>query len=481
MQAVAARLHQLHAPGPENSGAAAALELLNLVNEKGRELAHQASCGYQVDAAEVERLHLALREAHSSLESLNGTTSAEWSLANQEVARQRLQAEVQRQNKRILSTDNSPRLTAWSSSSATRVSYCREPQASRTAAVRAKKRANAGARSSSGAWIHAQAPSLPAGRSDPPASIRRTQCQAMGESPHMGSLPRSQSAALPRNVPRRSRGAATSTAAAFGLSPATTAELPQANATVEPPQETARSEDGLGTPIVQPHMRRSSSREVGGVQSVTGGARRQADGSVADPGGKHEGSESKAKRGGGKHGGRGPTSGTRDGPSGTESGRRGEEPEDMSKGAGEGNASLSHISSADFVPQISPAALQTQLADEMLAKQDQVAQALRPGKLHMTNLERMFAHLGSGVREVERQEASAAYKKTQVWVPPLTEANLVPGLQPHYLNMLHESSSYNSQPKLATVGGYVKSSTAIQKALYKAVEEAAAKRKMDGS
>jgi hypothetical protein len=95
MQAVAARLHQLHAPGPENSGAAAALELLNLVNEKGRELAHQASCGYQVDAAEVERLHLALREAHSSLESLNGTTSAEWSLANQEVARQRLQAEVQ--------------------------------------------------------------------------------------------------------------------------------------------------------------------------------------------------------------------------------------------------------------------------------------------------------------------------------------------------------------------------------------------------
>ena len=42
MQAVAARLHQLHAPEPDNSGAAAALELLNLVNEKGRELAHQA-------------------------------------------------------------------------------------------------------------------------------------------------------------------------------------------------------------------------------------------------------------------------------------------------------------------------------------------------------------------------------------------------------------------------------------------------------
>ena len=175
--------------------------------------------------------------------------------------------------------------------------------------------------------------------------------------------------------------------------------------------------------------------------------------------------ESKANGGGSKHGGRGPTSGTRDGPSGTESARRGEEPEGTSKGAGEGNASLSHISSADFVPQISPAALQTQLADEMLAKQDQVAQALRPGKLHMTNLERMFARLGSGVREVERQEASAAYKETKVWVPPLTEANLVPGLQPHYLNMLNESSSYNSYPKLATVGGYVKSSTAIQMAL----------------
>jgi len=384
---------------------------------------------------------------------------------------------VQRQNKRILSTDTSPRLTAWSNSSVTRVSYCREPQASRTAAVRAKKRANAGARSSSGAWLHAQAPSLPAGRSDPPASIRRTQCQAMGGSPHMGSLPGSQSAALPRNVPHRSRGAATSTAAAFGLSSAATAEPPQAKL-----WPTARSEDGLGMPIVQTRMRRSSSPEIGGVQSMAGGARRQADGSVADPGGKHEGSESKAKGGGGsKHGGRGTTSGTRDGPSGTESARRGEEPEGTSKGAGEGNASLSHISSADFVPQISPAALQTQLADEMLAKQDQVAQALRPGKLHMTNLERMFARLGSGVREVERQEASAAYKETKVWVPPLTEANLVPGLQPHYLNMLNESSSYNSKPKLATVGGYVKSSTAIQMALYKAVEEAAAKRKMDGS
>jgi len=293
----------------------------------------------------------------------------------------------------------------------------------------------------------------------------------------MGSLPGSQSAALPRNVPHRSRGAATSTAAAFGLSSAATAEPPQAKL-----WPTARSEDGLGMPIVQTRMRRSSSPEIGGVQSMAGGARRQADGSVADPGGKHEGSESKAKGGGGsKHGGRGTTSGTRDGPSGTESARRGEEPEGTSKGAGEGNASLSHISSADFVPQISPAALQTQLADEMLAKQDQVAQALRPGKLHMTNLERMFARLGSGVREVERQEASAAYKETKVWVPPLTEANLVPGLQPHYLNMLNESSSYNSKPKLATVGGYVKSSTAIQMALYKAVEEAAAKRKMDGS
>ena len=99
----------------------------------------------------------------------------------------------------------------------------------------------------------------------------------------------------------------------------------------------------------------------------------------------------------------------------------------------------------------------------------------------MSNLERMFAHLGSGVREVERQAAEAAYKETKVWVPPLTEANLVPGLQPHYLNMLNESSSYNSKPKLATVGAYVKSSTAIQKALYKAVEEGAARRKADGS
>ena len=43
MQAVAARLSQLHAPEQQlDSGATAALELLHLVNEKGRELAHQA-------------------------------------------------------------------------------------------------------------------------------------------------------------------------------------------------------------------------------------------------------------------------------------------------------------------------------------------------------------------------------------------------------------------------------------------------------
>ena len=42
MQAVAARLHQLQAPERDDSGAAEALELLNLVNEKGRELAHKA-------------------------------------------------------------------------------------------------------------------------------------------------------------------------------------------------------------------------------------------------------------------------------------------------------------------------------------------------------------------------------------------------------------------------------------------------------
>ena len=392
---------------------------------------------------------------------------------------------MQRQNKRILSTDTSPRLTAWSNSSVTRVSYGREPQASRTAAGRAKKRANAGARSSSGAWLHAQAPSLPAGRSDPPASIRRMSRQAdpsvqqaarelaqtMGGSPNMGNLPRSQSAALPRSVPHRSRGAATSTAAAFGLSSAAAAEPelwslgPSGPTRVVPLGQpklwpTARSEDGLD-------MSRSSAPEVGGVQSVTGGARRQADGSVADTGGKHAGNEAKANGGGSKHGGSRPTSGTRDGPSGTELGDRGEEPEGTSKGADEGSASLSHISSADFVPQIAPAALQTQLADEMLAKQDQVAQGVRPGTLRMSSLERMFAHLGSGVREVERQEAAAAYKETKVWVPPLTEANLVPGLQPHYLNMLNESSSYNSKHKLATVGGYVKSSTAMQKTLYK--------------
>ena len=40
MQAVAARLSQLHAPEQQlDSGATAALELLHLVNEKGRELA----------------------------------------------------------------------------------------------------------------------------------------------------------------------------------------------------------------------------------------------------------------------------------------------------------------------------------------------------------------------------------------------------------------------------------------------------------
>ena len=42
MQAVAARLHQLQTPEPGHSGAAEALDLLNLVNEKGRELAHKA-------------------------------------------------------------------------------------------------------------------------------------------------------------------------------------------------------------------------------------------------------------------------------------------------------------------------------------------------------------------------------------------------------------------------------------------------------
>ena len=42
MQAVTARIRQLHAPEPDHSGATAALELLHLVNEKGRELAHQA-------------------------------------------------------------------------------------------------------------------------------------------------------------------------------------------------------------------------------------------------------------------------------------------------------------------------------------------------------------------------------------------------------------------------------------------------------
>ena len=300
----------------------------------------------------------------------------------------------------------------------------------------------------------------------------------------MGNLPRSQPAALPRNVPQHSRGPisigprAEFDAQVLGLRSAATAEPPQAKKL----WPASRTEDGLGTPIVQARTRRSSSPEVGGMQSVTGSAGQQADGGVADPG-KHEGNESKkAKGGGSKHGGRGPTSGARAGrPSGTEPGRRGEKPEGTSKGTGEGNDSLSHISSADFVPQIPPAALQTRLADEMLAKQDQVAQALRPGKLRMSNLERMFAHLGSGVREVERQAAEAAYKETKVWVPPLTEANLVPGLQPHYLNMLNESSSYNSKPKLATVGAYVKSSTAIQKALYKAVEEGAARRKADGS
>ena len=293
----------------------------------------------------------------------------------------------------------------------------------------------------------------------------------------MGNLLRSQPAALPRNVPQHSRELisigprADFDAQVLGLRSAATAEPPQAKKL----WPASRTEDGLGTSIVQARTRSSSSPEVGGVQSVTGSAGQQADGGVADPG-------KQAREGGSKHGGRGPTSGARAGrPSGTESGRRGEKPEGTSKATGEGNDSLSHISSADFVPQISPAALQTRLADEMLAKQDQVAQALRPGKLHMTNLERMFARLGSGVREVERQAAEAAYKETKVWVQPLTEANLVPGLQPHYLNMLNESSSYNSKPKLATVGTYVKSSMAIQKALYKAVEEAAAKRKADGS
>ena len=42
MQAVAARLQQLQVPEPDHAGAAEALELLNLVNEKGRELAHKA-------------------------------------------------------------------------------------------------------------------------------------------------------------------------------------------------------------------------------------------------------------------------------------------------------------------------------------------------------------------------------------------------------------------------------------------------------
>ena len=42
MQAVAARLHQLQTPEPGHSGAAEALDLLNIVNEKGRELAHKA-------------------------------------------------------------------------------------------------------------------------------------------------------------------------------------------------------------------------------------------------------------------------------------------------------------------------------------------------------------------------------------------------------------------------------------------------------
>ena len=289
----------------------------------------------------------------------------------------------------------------------------------------------------------------------------------------MGNLPRSQSAACARNVPHCSRDAATATAAATGRTSSSAA------AAAEPLQPslwpTAPSEDGGGVGM-------SCSSEIREVQPTPGGARRQADGSGADPGSMHAGSEWKANGGRSKHSGRGPI--RAEGPGGAGYASRGEEPESKSMGTDLRSKVSQSLGSKGRCQgrcqmSISDSSSQQKMADDMLVKQDQIAHSLRPGTLHMTSLERMFAHLGSSVREVERKEALAVYTLTNEWVPPLTEAPMAPGLHPRFLNMLDESSSYHSKPKLATVGGYVRSSTAIQKALYSSGrgEEAAADRK----